>query len=246
MNTELNITKKKMNNSNLGFKLIVSAVNEELYNEFLKAFKGFPEEIEVVFNRFEDTDFDCVVSAANSFGLMDGGVDQCITDYFGVQMMNRVQQRILDDFAGEQPVGTSIIVPGLTPDMIGSNKRLDRMKYVAHTPTMRVPKSVTNTDNPYKAMKAALLAVQNHNRNLEARELNGDEIFRGESRINTVVTPGLATLAGSVPYANAAFQMALATFHVMNPPKSINWYYASERDAEIQELIFKQYNAKQL
>lgn len=169
----------------LGFKLIVSAINEELYNEFVKAFDGF-EEVEVVFKRFEDTDFDCVVSAANSFGLMDGGVDQCITDYFGVQMMHRVQNRIIQEYAGEQPVGTSIIVPGITFDMIGSERRFDRTKYVAHTPTMRVPRDVMGSDHPYKAMKAAK-------------------------------------------------QMALATFHVMNPPKQINWYYASGRDAQIQE-----------
>jgi len=150
------------NSQKLGFKLIVSAINKELYNEFIKAFEGFAE-VEVVFKRFEDTDFDCVVSAANSFGLMDGGVDQCITDYFGLQMMHRVQQRIIQEFAGEQPVGTSIVVPGLTPNMVGTENRFDRMKYVAHTPTMRVPRDVMGSDNPYKAMKAALLAVKHHN-----------------------------------------------------------------------------------
>ncbi len=218
----------------LGFKLIVSAINEELHAEFVKAFEGFPE-VEVVFKRFEDTDFDCVVSAANSFGLMDGGVDQCITDYFGIQMMHRVQNKIIQQFAGEQPVGTSLIVPGLTNDMIGTENRFDRMKYVAHTPTMRVPRDVNGSENPYLAMKSALLAVKNHNRNIEARDLNGDEVRAWESRINTVVTPGLATLAGRVPYDKAAKQMALAVYNVMNPPKMINWYYASDRDGKIQE-----------
>lgn len=215
-------------NNGLGFKLIVSAVNEELYNEFVKSFNGFPD-VEVVFKRFEDTDFDCVVSAANSFGLMDGGVDQCITDYFGVQMMHRVQNRIIEEFAGEQPVGTSIIVPGLTPDMIGLNNRLNRMKYVAHTPTMRVPRNVSGSSNAYQAMKAAIVAVKNHNKMVDLGMAPND------TRINTLVTPGLATLAGRVPYDKAANQMALATFHVMNPPRAINWYYASERDAQIEE-----------
>lgn len=221
------------NSQRLGFKLIVSAINEELHTEFVKAFEGFPE-VEVVFNRFEDTDFDCVVSAANSFGLMDGGVDQCITDYFGLQMMHRVQNRIISMFAGEQPVGTSIIVPGITDEMVGTENRFDRIKYVAHTPTMRVPRDVNGSDHAYKAMKAALLAVKAHNYTVDTwpKEIKlSPKIYR----INTVVTPGLATLAGRVPYDKAAKQMALATYHVMNPPKMIDWYFASERDAQIQE-----------
>lgn len=215
------------NHQKLGFKLIISAINTSLHQEFLKAFDGFPE-VEVVFQRFEDIDFDCVVSAANSFGLMDGGVDQCITDYFGVQMMHRVQNRIIREFAGEQPVGTSIIVPGITDDMIGTEKRFDRLKFVAHTPTMRVPRDVDGSDHAYKAMKAALLAVKNHNMTVDTEMIQG-------ARINTLVTPGLATLAGRVPHDKAAQQMALAVYHVMNPPKMIDWYYASERDAQIQE-----------
>ena len=221
------------NAQRLGFKLIVSAINTSLHQEFLKAFEGFPE-VEVVFNRFEDTDFDCVVSAANSFGLMDGGVDQCITDYFGVQMMHRVQSRIIQEFSGEQPVGTSIIVPGLTTDMLDTEKRFNRMKYVAHTPTMRVPRDVDGSDHAYKAMKSALLAVKAHNMKYDTDFMNGVETI--ETRINVLVTPGLATLAGRVPHDKAAKQMALAVYHVMHPPKMIDWYFASERDAQIQEI----------
>ena len=210
--------------SKLGFKLILSAVDESLHNEFMKSFYGFIG-VKCEFSRFEDIEFDCIVSAANSFGLMDGGVDQCITDYFGFQMMHRVQGRILKEFAGEQPVGTSIIVLGDKEINTGHNK------YVAHTPTMRVPRDVIDSDNPYKAMKAALLAVQHHNMLIDC----GEPHYAINTRINTLVTPGLATLCGRVPYDVAAHQMALATYHVMNPPKIINWYYASERDGQIQE-----------
>ena len=41
---------------------------------------------------------------------MDGGVDLAITNFFGVDLMKRVQERILRDYLGEQPVGTSMIV----------------------------------------------------------------------------------------------------------------------------------------
>ena len=45
-----------------------------------------------------------MVSAANSFGLMDGGVDLAITNFFGVDLMDRVQAHILRDYLGEQPI----------------------------------------------------------------------------------------------------------------------------------------------
>lgn len=36
-----------------------------------------------------------MVSAANSFGLMDGGVDGAITMFFGDQLQKRVQKHIV-------------------------------------------------------------------------------------------------------------------------------------------------------
>jgi len=55
----------------------------------MSAFCEFPE-VSVVQGRFESLpEFDCVVSAANSFGLMDGGVDLAITNFFGVDLAIR-------------------------------------------------------------------------------------------------------------------------------------------------------------
>mgnify|MGYP001045746119 FL=1 len=58
-----------------------------------------------------------------------GGVDAAITVFFGNQLQKRVQQRIVDEFDGEQPIGTSFIIT--TQDA--------KHPYLAHTPTMRVP-----------------------------------------------------------------------------------------------------------
>ena len=142
------------------FKLILSAVSPDLFEAFKKHFAKFPQ-VEVVFKRFEDTEFDCVVSAANSFGLMDGGVDQCITDYFGAQMMKRVQEKVLSEYYGEQPVGTSMIVRGNEKSVGHESGKKD--KYVAHTPTMRIPMDINKTSYVYMAMKAMLIAVEKHN-----------------------------------------------------------------------------------
>ena len=200
------------------FKLILSAINEDLFEAFKKYFAQFPE-VEVVFSPFEQVKFDCVVSAANSFGLMDGGVDQCITDYFGIQMMKRVQEKIIKEYYGEQPVGTSMIVRG-------NGNIQEKNKYVAHTPTMRIPMDINKTSYVYMAMKAMLIAVEKHNNNLNG---NSDD-----TQIDIVVCPGLGTNAGRVPAEEAAKMMSLALHHFLNPPSAISWYFATERHSEIQ------------
>ncbi len=174
-------------------------------------FAGLPN-VESVIGRFETLPgFDCMVSAANSFGLMDGGVDAAITRFFGDELVQRVQRRILDEHLGEQSVGTSMIVPTGHP----------KHPFIAHTPTMRVPMDIVRTDNVYRAMWAMLLAVRLHNQ-------------YSERRIQIVACPGLGTATGRVPFAEAARQMALAYRHFLAPPAFIDWPLASERQRRIR------------
>lgn len=190
------------------FKLVLCDFNEELTREWKRAFENHPE-VEIKYGRFEDVDFDCVVSPANSFGLMDGGIDEAITMYFGQQMMDRVQKMIIDKYAGEQPVGTSEIVRGSSDD----NEK--RVKFVAHTPTMIIPRDIGRTTNVYMAMKAMLIAVQNHNENIYS-----------VNKINTVVCSGLGTGAGRVPYLKAADDMEKAYYNFKHRPKELTWQFA--------------------
>ncbi|HVL15538.1 MAG TPA: macro domain-containing protein, partial [Gemmata sp.] len=129
--------------------------------EVLRAqFRSHPE-VEVVCGRFEELpSFDCVVTAGNSFGLMDAGMDLAVVRYFGRHVMDRVQKQILDDHLGEQPVGTCVIVP----------TDQEAHPFVAHAPTMRVPMNIQGTDHVYLAMWAVLTAVHRHNRS-ESRKI---------------------------------------------------------------------------
>lgn len=191
------------------FKLILCDFAEELCEEWKIAFAQFPE-VEIKFGIFEHTDFDCINSPANSFGLMDGGIDEAITMYFGEQMMDRVQNMIIDKYAGEQPVGTSEIVRG-------SADGDERVRYVAHTPTMIIPESIDKNDNVYMAMKAMLLAVENHNK------------LDNVTKIKTLVCSGLGTGAGRVPFKQAAIDMAKAYQAFKVRPKKLNWAFANIR-----------------
>ncbi|HTP09262.1 MAG TPA: macro domain-containing protein, partial [Anaerolineae bacterium] len=91
-------------------KLILVNPKPDLCAAWHEQFAGLPN-VEIVQGRFENLpEFDCMVSAANSFGLMDGGVDFAIIEFFGAELERKVQQRILEEYLGEQPVGTSFIV----------------------------------------------------------------------------------------------------------------------------------------
>src|SRR5262245_17188567 len=128
-------------------RLILVSPEPLLCQAFQEQFGELPD-VEVVTGHFEQlAEFDCLVSPANSFGLMDGGTDGAITRFCGHALMERVQKRILDEYLGEQPVGTSLIVE--TGHAIHP--------FLAHTPTMRVPMPVARTDYVYLAMWAMLL-----------------------------------------------------------------------------------------
>jgi O-acetyl-ADP-ribose deacetylase (regulator of RNase III) len=192
--------------------LILVDPNTLLCTAFEKQFAGLPN-VEIVCGHFEELSaFDCMVSAANSFGLMDGGVDAAIIRYFGQSLMERVQQRILAEYLGEQPVGTSMIVSTDHP----------QHPYIAHTPTMRIPMEITRTDNVYRAMWAMLLAVRQHNQ------------LAVEPSINIVACPGLGTATGKVPYPEAARQMGLAYRNFIHPPTYLDWRFADQRQDQIR------------
>src|ERR1700738_4995303 len=132
---------------------------EAMCEAFRQRFAGLPG-VRVIRGRFEDLEpHDCFVTAGNAFGLMTAGIDAAVVRRFGEALMKRVQQRILDQFFGEQPVGTAFIVPTEDPTL----------PFLAHAPTMRVPGSIAGTDKVYAATWAALLAIQAHNQTADRK-----------------------------------------------------------------------------
>jgi O-acetyl-ADP-ribose deacetylase (regulator of RNase III) len=191
-------------------ELILVDVVEELCEFWRKEFSEYSE-VTIHNGYFQEVkEYDCIVSPANSFGLMDGGIDLAIRNYFGMKLQYRVNKVIQKDYYGEQLVGTSIIV----------ETENEHHPFLAHTPTMRVPKDISKTDNVYNAMFAMLRAVANHNKNTHYR-------------INKVLCPGLGTLTGQVPYSEAARQMAVAYHNFKNPTSNLVWSNLIERDQKI-------------
>ncbi|EOM8192703.1 macro domain-containing protein [Salmonella enterica] len=189
-------------------KLILSAPVPAMAAAFEYHFHN-TENVEIIRRPFETIpEFDCMVSAANGFGLMDGGVDAAITAFFGTQLQRRVQKYIIQEYLGEQPVGTAFVIE------TGNSQH----PWLVHAPTMRVPLIIDGTDAVYNATRAALLAIFQHNKSA------------GEDRkIESVVFPAMGAGYGQVPPDSVARQMKLAWESFSNPPKAINWQYASAR-----------------
>ncbi|MCL8208627.1 MAG: macro domain-containing protein [Actinomycetia bacterium] len=143
-----------------------------------------------------------LVSPANSFGWMTGGLDEGIRRTYavaGVDILTRVQAAICDQAAGELPVGQALVVP--TPD--------GPFTHLVLAPTMRTPRPVPWSLNAYLAFRAALLAV---------RVWNAAE---PEMPVRTLFCPGLATGIGRMPPRRAARQMRAAWDAVQTGPPTV-------------------------
>ena len=174
--------------------------NPQMIESWKEYFGDIPNAIIVCddFAHFMDNNkVDCVVSPANSYGLMDGGYDLAITKWFGDSLQKKVQQYILDNFYGEQPVGTSIIVD--------SNK--DGIKLI-HTPTMRSPSKIRDTLVIYQCMRTCLIRAM-------------------ESGIKSIVIPAFGGAVGQVEYNVIAKMMYKAYLQLLNPPYYLNWSYVT-------------------
>jgi len=126
-----------------------------------------------------------LVSPANSFGFMDGGLDLVLSEHFGWQMEHNVRERLLAEFDGELPVGQAIIVP----------TEHEQIQWLISAPTMRVPMSVEHTTNAYLAFRAILRAIRTHNTTYP------------DQPIRSVACPGLGTGEGRMPAHRCAKQM---------------------------------------
>jgi O-acetyl-ADP-ribose deacetylase (regulator of RNase III) len=161
--------------------------SQELAREWQEQFVNCPA-IEVLSGDYFQKSADAIVSPANSFGIMDGGLDLAIRNELGFAIEQKVQEVIVQKYHGELPVGCAEIVD--TNDM--------RWKYLIAAPTMRIPELIRFTINTYLAFRAILVAIENFNQ------------AHGVAAINSCICPGLGTGVGGVSAATCARQMRAA------------------------------------
>lgn len=208
-------------------KLLLFDRNKPLCEAWHRSFADWQDDIDIFHgDLLEVANFhwDCLVSPANSFGIMDGGIDLAIRNLYP-EVQQNVTWMVKHRFNGEQPVGTCELVP------LGGN--LDRL--LAHTPTMRHPRRIEAVQ-VYDAMRAMLLAVDAWNEQVVIH--NADVKLLGNGRllkpVETVACPGLGTATGGVSYERAAKAMELAYGSVQQ--KEVSYETWDEAGAKIALL----------
>lgn len=161
-------------------KLHLVDINPALVEAWREAFRPYPE-VDIQHADLLAVAENTVVSPANSFGFMDGGIDRSFVDFFGHPLQARVQDAINLRPEGFLPVGSSLVIhTGHT-----------RIPFLIVAPTMLAPEMVS-AENSYRATRAVLRVAQS------------PEVSR------EVYCPGLGTGVGGVAPRDAAREMAVA------------------------------------
>lgn len=175
--------------------LIFVGPEQDVVSAWEEHFQGYAE-VSVQAGSIFEVDCDALVSPANSFGYMDGGLDMLISEFFGWHVQERLQDLIRNKHHGELLVGVAEIVPT-------DNARIP---FVISAPTMRVPMILSDTVNVYLATRAVILLVL-HGRFPDGRPVHED--------VHTVAVPGMGTGVGRVSPNTCARQMKAAVDDVL-------------------------------
>jgi O-acetyl-ADP-ribose deacetylase (regulator of RNase III) len=196
-------------------KIILSAVEPALADAW-ERFCGDADGVEIHRGSILDLRCDAVVSPANSFGFMDGGIDALYLDRFGPEVQARLHGAIRDRHHGELVVGAAEIIETGDP----------QIPYLVAAPTMRVPMILQESVNAYLAARAALLLV--------SRGVFGHGGRQGRpiaDEVKAIAFPGLGTGVGRLGVNTCARQVRSAIDDVIHGKYAMprSWAEASER-----------------
>jgi O-acetyl-ADP-ribose deacetylase (regulator of RNase III) len=166
--------------------LLLRDLNADVVSAWKTEFEATAE-VEVSLGSILELKADAIVSPANSFGYMDGGIDLAYSRFFGFELQERLQALLNDRYHGELPVGQAVVVETAHPGI----------PFLVSAPTMRVPSSIAKSINVYLAFRATLGAILEHNR-------------KHPKPIARVAVPGMGTGVGEVSPARAARHMRIA------------------------------------
>ncbi|GBE81763.1 macro domain-like protein [Sparassis crispa] len=205
---------------------------KQAIQEHLSTDESFITVIEGKFNGIdaEKLRCDCIVSPANSFGIMDGGFDLELSRYLkGTgdmwSLTNHCQAYIRETWHGFVPPGSCTLVP-LPDDVAGPNNAW-HIRVVAMVPTMRTPEDVSwHQDIIYSCMWSLLVQLEHWNKTAHEN---------GREKIESVLMTGLGTGQGGISSEKCAQQMILAVkhFHEELPPQ-LRWVDVRQRTTEVE------------
>lgn len=159
------------------------------------------QDVDVFHGDLSNLDVDAVVSPANSFGFMDGGIDHAYSTLFGWKVQADLQDRLALLPFGELLVGQALILP----------TGYSRIPWLISAPTMRVPKQIFDANDVMMATRAAI----------------SEATAKG---LRSLALPGMGTGCGLLPPDVAAAAVACGIANALRPmPPPASWQEAQFR-----------------
>ena len=175
-------------------RIILTAVDQPLADAW-RRFCGDIQQVTVHQGSIFEVHCDALVSPANSFGFMDGGIDALYTQRLGRHVQSRLQELIQTRHHGELLVGSAEVVYTDDPSF----------PFVIAAPTMRVPMILRDSVNPFLAARAVILLVRHGT--FPIGPFAGEPI---RNVVTTVAFPGLGTGVGGIGPNTCARQVLAA------------------------------------
>lgn len=190
--------------------------NQGMCDAWLKYFAGLAS-VTIHQGDFFDLPTDCVVSPANSFGFMDGGLDRAITNKLGIGVQQELQRKIKELPIQELLVGQAMMIM----------THHEEIPFCISAPTMRVPMRLAgDTINPYLASKATFKML---------------DLYSNIIGISTIC--GFGTGVGGVSYDICARQMREAYVETFFPHEVIQfpktWHEAQTRHQNLYTDVIR-------
>ncbi|MQA07959.1 MAG: phage tail protein [Pseudonocardiaceae bacterium] len=173
-------------------ELVLCAVDEPLERAWQSVVDSVQGPLRVHRGSVLDVSAQALVSPANSFGWMRGGIDAVYAKAFP-EVEQNVRSAVLAYHGGELPVGEALVVPTGEPEPA----------WLISAPTMREPgeQLPEDTVHPYLAARAVLRLW---------RDGELEDGGRLRDVVHTIALPGLGTGVGGVAPETCAKQVAAA------------------------------------
>ena len=176
-------------------QIVLAAVDDDLVRAWVSTC-GKMESVKIHRGSIFDVKCDAIVSPGNSFGFMEGGLNLEISEFFGGQVLERLQKLIQTRHHGELLVGLAEVV----------DTDHAKIPYLIAAPIMRVPTVLRETVNVYLATRAILTLVK------FGTVPDGTPV---KHIIETIAIPGMGTGKGKVPPHICANQMKVALENIL-------------------------------
>lgn len=162
----------------------------------------------------DDIVADAIVSPANSWGFMDGGIDAVYTQMWGPKLQEKVQEKIFKQHENGLVIGTGFFVD-LPEPIISSTPQVKKMLIV---PTMYHPQTLASALDIYLAWTVVFKLCR-------------------DLKLEKIICPSMGTGAGRLRTEYSVNCMLMAYKHVfIFPFKPTCWQQVVEMRYQLERL----------